>query len=288
LGKRSKRLKEKVTEANSQGTPSRIYSSYDVVGDIAIIKVPDNSVEEAKKAAEAIMSLYHNLKSVFLQTSQISGDFRVRQLKCLVGQASTVTVHREAGCIFKVDVEKCYFSPRLQFERARIAGLVQRGEVVVNMFAGVGCFSVEIAKKASASKVYSIDINPDAFEYMKENIRLNRVFGKVVPLLGDAKEVVGGLQGVADRALMPLPEKALEYLPYAVKTLKPSGGWIHFHAFEHAPQRADAIEKTKLKVQDALAGLNYSFGYSRLLRSTGPNWYQVVLDICLNGSASKF
>jgi tRNA (guanine37-N1)-methyltransferase len=123
---------------------------------------------------------------------------------------------------------------------------------------------------------------------MKENIRLNRVFDKVVPMLGDAKEVVGSLRGVADMVLMPLPEKALEYLHYAVKTLKPSGGWIHFHDFEHAPQRAEAIEKTKQKVQGALAGLDFSFGYSRLLRSTGPNWYQVVLDIWVNDLASKF
>ena len=93
---------------------------------------------------------------------------------------------------------------------------------------------------------------------------------------------------MADRVLMPLPEKALEYLPYAVKTLKPSGGWIHFHGFEHAPKRGEAIEKTKQKVRVALAGLDFSFGYSRLLRSTGPNWYQVVLDLWVKASTSKF
>ena len=86
------------------------------------------------------------------------------------------------------------------------------------MFAGVGCFSILIAKKAVDAKVYSIDINPVAYECMQENVRINRVFNRVFPLLGDSKEIVlSQLQGVADRVLMPLPELALEYLPYALR-----------------------------------------------------------------------
>jgi tRNA (guanine37-N1)-methyltransferase len=271
-----------------QGAPSKIYNSYDVVGNIAIIKTPDNNREAAQKAAHTIMSLYHRVRSVFLQTSQVGGDFRIRKLECLAGDGDTVTVHREAGCVFKVDVEKCYFSPRLQFERSRIAGLVGDGEVVVNMFAGVGCFSIEIAKAHSCVKVYSIDVNPVAVEFMEENVRLNGVLEQVVWLLGDAKEAVLGLQGVADRVLMPLPELALEYLPYAVATLKPSGGWIHFHDFEHAENRKDAIEKTTQKVATALKGFNFSVDYARIIRSTGPNWYQTVLDIHLKDGKPSF
>ncbi|MCW4023883.1 MAG: class I SAM-dependent methyltransferase family protein [Candidatus Bathyarchaeota archaeon] len=282
------RLQERANRTLGQGAPSKIYNSYDVVGNIAIIKVPNNNREAADKAARAIMNLYRNVKSVFLQTSQVGGDFRIRKLECLAGDGCTVTVHREAGCIFKVDVEKCYFSPRLQFERGRIAGLVGNGEVVVNMFAGAGCFSIEIAKVQPSVKVYSIDVNPIAFEFMQENVKLNRVSGRVISLLGDAKEAVIGLQGVADRVLMPLPELALEYLPYAVKTLKPSGGWIHFHDFEHAENRNEAIEKTKQKISDVLEGLDYSVSYARIIRSTGPNWYQTVLDIHLSGRKAKF
>ncbi len=289
MGKHSKSLKQRVDESVGQENPTKIYSSYDVVGKIAIIKVPDNNHEEAKKAAQAIMNLYSNVKSVFLQTSRINGNFRVRELQCLAGEPDTVTVHREADCFFKVDVERCYFSPRLQFERGRIAGLVGGGEVVVNMFAGVGCFSVEIAKAQPSAKVYSIDINPAAFELMQENVRLNGVSDQVMPLLGDAKEVVRNLEGVADRVLMPLPELALEYLPIAVKTLKLSGGWIHFHNFEHAENRKDAVKITKQKVEGILLGFDYYVEVARIVRSTGPNWYQIVLDICLRGrKASKF
>ncbi len=107
-----------------------------------------------------------------------------------MGKIKQVPRYKEGGCVFAVDVEKCYFSPRLLYERSRIASLVSPGETIVNMFAGVGCFSIIIAKNVGQTKVFSIDINPVAVQYMKENIRINRVFGKVIPLLDDSKEII--------------------------------------------------------------------------------------------------
>ena len=274
-----KRLQERLAIQES----GKIYNSYDIVGDIAIIKVPNGNMENATRAAHAIMGLYpRKVKTVFLQTGAVQGDFRVRALKFLAGENRTVTVHREEGCSFRVDVEKCYISPRLLHEHQRIPRLVALGEVVVNMFAGVGLFSILIAKKAVDATVYSIDINPTAFDYMQENVRLNGVSNRVFPLLGDSKQIIDAqLQGVADRVLMPLPELALEYLPCALKALKPSGGWIHYFDFEHAAKDEEPIEKTCQKVKARLdnLGASYSIGLSRVIRSTGPNWYQTVLDL---------
>ena len=101
---------------------------------------------------------------------------------------------------------------------------------------------------------------------MEENVRVNEVSASVVPLLGDSKEIIQTqLQGVADRVLMPLPEKALEYLPYALSALKKTGGWIHYYDFQHAPGKEDPVEKTKLKVAEKLdsMGVDYVFVYSR-------------------------
>jgi tRNA (guanine37-N1)-methyltransferase len=268
-----------------------VYRSYDIVGDIAIVKVPNDNIENAKKVADEIMRLYpRKVKAVFMQISAVQGDFRVRQLQFLAGENRTVTVYKEHGCLFRVDVERCYISPRLLFEHKRISNLVTQGEVVVNMFSGVGCFSILIAK-TSNSKVYSIDINPVAYECMQENVRLNHVFNNVVPLLGDSKEIIPlQLYGVANRVLMPLPELAFEYLPYALMALKSSGGWIHFFDFQHATKNEDPLEKSRQKVAmhlDALA-VSYSFGFSRIIRSIGPYWYQTVLDICVSGLSSKF
>jgi tRNA (guanine37-N1)-methyltransferase len=281
------RLKARVDTAGSE----KVYNSYDIVGDIAVIKVPNHDLENAKKAAKEIMTLYpRKIKAVFMQTSAVQGDFRVRQLTFLAGENRTVTVHKEHGCLFRVDVEKCYISPRLLLEHQRIPSIVTQGEVVVNMFSGVGCFSILIAK-ASGSKVYSIDVNPTAYECMQENVRLNRVINRVIPLLGDSKELIlSQLRGVADRVLMPLPELALEYLPYALMALKPSGGWIHYFDFQHATKGENPIEKTRQKVSEALdnLGASYTLGFSRVIRSTGPYWYQTIIDVHVSGLPSKF
>jgi len=286
-----RRLKEKLSAHLLPEELSCVYNSFDIIGDIAIIKIANSNADSTEAVAKQIMSVHRRVKTVFGQTSSISGEFRVRELKLVAGEDRADTTHKESGCVFAVDVKKCYFSPRLSHERLRIARLVKSGETVVNMFAGVGCFSVIIAKTVPQIKVFSIDVNPTAIEYMDENVKINIVYGKVAPLFGDSKDIINAqLQRVADRVLMPLPEKALEYLPYAVLALKPSGGWIHFYDFQHAVKNEDPVEKTKLKVAQKLVnlGVGYRFVFSRVVRSTGPNWYQIALDIQVDSLPGKF
>lgn len=286
-----KRLRDKLSEAYPKEQWDKIYNSFDIIGDIAIIKIPPSNYANAETIAKQIMTVNRNIKTVFTPSTRIAGDFRVRELRLLAGEDQTSTIHKEAGCTFRVDVEKTYYSPRLSYEHTRVASLVKRGETVVNMFAGVGCFSIFIAKNVRSIKVYSIDINPIAIQCMEENVKINKVDGSVFPMLGDAKEIIeANLQGVADRVLMPLPEKALEYLPYAISALKPTGGMIHYYDFQHAPGKENPIAKTKLMVKQKLdsLGASYIFVDSRVMRPTGPNWYQTVLDIQLSTSPNKF
>jgi tRNA (guanine37-N1)-methyltransferase len=277
-----KRLRKTLSNVLSPEDLSKVYNSFDIIGDIAIIRSPSASPVDPHAAAKAIMSVHKNVKTVLLQASPVAGELRLRRLTYVAGENKTRTVHREHGCLFSVDVAESYFSPRLSHERMRIARLVEPSETVVNMFAGVGCFSIIIAKHSGAAKVFSIDLNPEAVQFMKENIRLNRVYDRVTPLLGDAREIINNqLQHVADRVLMPLPEKALEYLPSAVSALKPSGGWIHLYDFEHAAKTENPAEKAKLKVTEALAasGVEFEVPCVRVVRSTGPNWYQLAADV---------
>ncbi len=258
-----------------------LYRSFDVIGDIAVIRVPEALMKRSRVVAEAVMQANKQVKTVLLQTSPVSKEFRLRKLKWIAGERKTETVHKEHGCIFKVDLAKCYFSPRLSYERIRIARQLHPGEVVVNMFAGVGCFSVVIAKNSQA-KVYSIDLNPDAVHFMLENVLLNKVHSRVAVIQGDAKSVIQeSLRNCSDRVLMPLPEKAYEYLEYALLALKPAGGCIHYYAFEHARKPEDPVEKIKAKVTEKLRKLNVDFDFpsQRIVRGTGPNWFQIVLDV---------
>jgi tRNA (guanine37-N1)-methyltransferase len=275
-------LRDSLLSVFSSEDSSRIPNSFDIVGDIAIIKLPPPLLLKAKEVANAIMRIHRNVKTVLLQATPVTGDLRLRSLAYVNGENKTSTIHREFGCLFSIDLAKCYFSPRLSHERMRIAKMVEPNETVVNMFAGVGCFSIIIARHANPAKVFSADINPAATQFMKENIRLNRVYRKVIPLLGDSKEIIcDKLCNSADRILMPLPEKSLKYLPFALLALKKSGGWIHYYSFEYATKTENPIERAKTKITEKLdaLGINFMIPSLRIVRSTGPNYFQLAADI---------
>jgi len=259
-----------------------VFKSYDIIGDIAVIRIPKPLIQKSELIAEVIMQTHKRVKTVLHQTSPVYNQFRLRKLEWVAGERKTETVYKEYGCIFKVNLEKSYFSPRLSYERMRIAKQVQNNEVVVNMFAGVGCYSILIAKHSRANKIFSIDINPDAVDYMLENTLINKVHDRVVVIKGDAKKVVKNkLKNTADRVLMPLPERAFEYLNYALLTLKPAGGWIHYYDFVHANKTEDPRETVKGKVSKKLQKMEVEFetSFHRVVRRIGPNWFQIVLDL---------
>jgi tRNA (guanine37-N1)-methyltransferase len=277
-----KPLTEQLSKILSPKELSYIRGSFDIVGGIAIIRISKASEKHAKIIADTIMTIHKNIRTVLAQIGSVSGDFRLRNLVYIAGENRTNTIHKESGCLFSVDVNTCYFSPRLSHERIRTTNLVQPNEIIVNMFAGVGCFSILIAKHINNVKIYSIDINPVAVQFMTENIKLNRLYGKVIPILGDAKTIITNqLKHCADRVLMPLPEKAYEYLPYALLALKQTGGWIHIHTFEHASKTENPNDKVKKKVIQAFnaLGVNCQISHIHIVRSTGPNWWQLVADI---------
>ncbi len=263
-----------------------VYKSYDVIGDIAVIRVPEQLLPMSSTIADALMAQHKHVKAVWRQSSPVTGDFRLRELELVSGERRTDTVHKEHGCLFKVDIKECYFSPRLGYERLRIARMVKDDEVVINMFAGVGCYSITIARHSKAARIYSIDINPVAVKYMHENVMLNRVVDRVIPIEGNARTVVENkLKNTADRVLMPLPERAYEYLGSALSALKPQCGWVHFYAFEHAEKGEDPVEKVKTKVLENVRPqtTNIELPLGRIVRQTGPNWYQVAIDILVKG-----
>ena len=228
------------------------------------------------------MGIHKEVKSVWQQVSSVAGKYRLRNLHFILGEKTTETIYKEHGCVYKLDLRNAYFSPRLSFERLRISKMIQPNETVLNMFSGVGCFSIASAKHSEPLKVYSVDINPFAFQYLKENIRLNRVEKTVIPILEDAKNVTEQtLQKTCDVVLMPLPEKAYDYLEYALLALKPVGGMIHYYDFEFAKKNENPIKKTEKKISEKLYGLceNFQVKFGRIIRPIGPGWYQIVLDI---------
>ena len=251
----------------------------DIIGDIAIIEIPPELKAHEHAIGEAILKTHKNIRTVLAKAGDISGTYRIRDYGFIAGEHKTQTVHKEFGCQFHVDVAKAYFSPRLSHEHERVASLVQSGETVVDLFAGVGPFSVLIAKKNPNVKVYAVDLNPDAVELLKVNVRVNRVDNRVFPILADARQIAKTkLKGSADRVIMNLPETAIDFIDAACEATKPQGGTIHFYAFIRSP---DSTENLKQRFTEAVekAGRKVeTFTYAKSIRETAPFESQVVLD----------
>lgn len=279
----SKNLRSLLGDALEPAERQVIFSSYDVIGDIIIIKIPNSLQQKKSVIGKLLLENMKHVRSVFLQTSSVDGDFRLRRLELLAGADRTVTEHHEYGCRFKVDVGKVYFSPRLSTERQRIAKIVRNNEIITNMFAGVGTFSILIAKQNPCSTVFSIDSNPKAHNLCLVNARLNKVQDRVFPLCGDAKFIAGNLLAdLSDRVLMPLPEKAKEFVDTAVTCLRNKRGTIHYFAHVKAQNRKDAINAGKLATTEAFRYYTHELGTTRIVREVGPRLYQIVSDVIVS------
>ena len=127
--------------------------------------------------------------------SPVEGEFRTRQWVVLAGEHRTHTVHKEHGCRYNVDLAGAYFSARLGTERKRVADMVKPGQCVVDLFAGVGPFSILIGKNVPGASVVAVDKNPGAVKLLRENIRFNRL-DNVTAVEDDARHAAVQLAGV--------------------------------------------------------------------------------------------
>lgn len=277
--KTPKNLRETVEGQIPSEIIEKVPRAFDVIGDIAVIELPEDLERFSSSVGEGVLRMDPHVRLVLRKRSEIGGRFRTRKLEAVAGVGGTETVHREFSCEYYLDVSKVYFNPRLSNERMRVAQQVTPGEVVVDMFAGVGPYSILIAKLQPHSTVYSVDINPEAIEYLKENAFANRVADRVIPMLADSRQLaMRELQGHADRIVMNLPSEAQDYLPAASQILKPEGGIVHFYAFV---SRNESVEIIRKRFQSSVEVQNRrleSIPFSKVIKEVSSNRVQVAID----------
>ncbi|HET7405260.1 MAG TPA: class I SAM-dependent methyltransferase family protein [Candidatus Bathyarchaeia archaeon] len=253
--------------------------SYDIVGDIGILELKADLVPYEQKIAQAILAIHSNIHAVYAKAGQVEGDERIRPLRHLAGESRTTTVHREFGCSFKVDLSKVFFSPRLSTEHQRVANLVNEGERVVDMFAGVGPFSILIAKKTEKVTVDAIDSNPVAAKLIGENARINKVASKIKVRNGDAGTVIHEeLLHLATRVIMNHPSASKHFVGAACDALGPSGGMIHYYTFAEGQ---DPEVGARRELEHSLKPIGYMIRQVQTLhrvREVAPMKWQVVID----------
>lgn len=255
-------------------------NSYEIIGSddkaVAIVEIPEEMRGRKTLIAGSIMQLSKNVKTVLEKSSARKGDFRTREYELVMGDPDTEVEHKENGYRLKLNPQKVYFSEREGTERTRVARQVERGENVMVFFAGIGAYAIAIVhEQPDVGKVYAIEINPEAVEYMKSNLRANRMADKIVPIFGDVKEEARRFYGKFDRIVMPLPLGASEFLEDAVLCLKKKG-IIHFYTLTNRNDFAPAIAK----VEEACSRLKKRFKVlnQRKITEYSPKEWKVCID----------
>ncbi|KAG0511834.1 MAG: putative tRNA (guanine(37)-N1)-methyltransferase Trm5b [Nitrosopumilales archaeon] len=270
-------LKKALEGVLSEKESDELISAFDQIGDIIIVRIPDSLLAKKKVIGKTLLENVKTANSVFCQSSPVEGDFRTRDLEIIAGQDKTETEYKEFGCRFIVDVQKAFFSPRLSNERNRIAEQILDGQTVINMFGGIGMFSI-IAAKNKKCIVYNIDINPDAVELCEKNIKLNKLSGKVFSIQGDAAQIIKEkLENKGDRVLMLLPERSDEFLDSAVAATK-NNGIIHYYSHIHADKKSEATKLSENHFMDISPVVSKVLN-SKIVRAVGPRYYQTVVDV---------
>ena len=234
-------LKGKLTKKQLVLVPS----SFDVVGDIAILEIPKELEKKEKIISKGLLKLHRNIKVVCKKAGLHTGIFRRQQLRIIGGERRKTTEYKENNVRMKLHVQDVYFSPRLSSERKRIYEMVKKGESILVMFSGCAPYVLVIAKNTEAKEVYGIEINPIAHKFGLENIKLNKLTN-IKLFVGDARLVAPILKKKFNRILMPLPLGGENFLDVALSSIK-KNGIIHYYDFKEE----DAFDISKQKVKSA-------------------------------------
>jgi len=253
--------------------------AYDLIGDIAILEIPDEIVSYSELIGEVFHSIHTNFKTILAKKGAVSGTTRVRDYTLLTGEDRTKTIHTEYGCRLAVDVAKAYFSPRLLEEHNRIAQLVESGEVVVDMFCGVGPFAIHIAKQKEA-KVIAIDINPSAIDLLCESIGLNKLAGTILPVVADAHDYVNTNKLSVDRVIMNHPSGASDFVGDACTILK-IGGTMHYYDFIGGDTPEDTLKEKVVGLVEKEGRSVKKIELVRRVRDSAPYEFQMVADVII-------
>ncbi len=248
-------------------------SSFDVIGDIAVMRIPEELRPDQEAIGGAILRWNPRIR-VVMDDRGVKGDHRVRDIGVIAGERRTTTVHVEHGLRYRVDLAAAYFSPRLASERKRIADSVQEGEIVADPFAGVGPYAILIARRRRPRAVHASDANPLAVALLRANIAANRA-DRIEAREGDARTILREIAPV-DRIVLDLPHSALEFLPDALAAIGARGT---IHLYRILPEAEEVQTIQHIRTAARAAGLRVTDLRRRHVRAYSPTQNQTAFDV---------
>jgi len=231
-------------------------ASFDIFGNITLVKFDKKtSAKDKKRFATRLLHDNKSVTTILEKTRGFRGRLRKQETKYLSGIKTKEALYKENGCVFRFNIDSVYFSPRLSNERKEIAQKIKKGDEVLVMFAGVGPYSIVIAKNSKTSKVYSNEINREANKYAMLNIELNKVKDKMILLNGNIKDVANKIKrGLSvnnekiplkfDAIVMPRPQSKESFLKEAF-SLSKKGTRVFYYDFCGVGKEKEIVEKIK-------------------------------------------
>lgn len=266
----------RVREALRGRLPDRLLgalpSGFQRVGEVVLLRLPPILHEHGEAIGEAYGTVL-DAKAV-LRMEGAKGPLREPQARRLWGAKQTETVHRENGLAYRLDPQRVLFSAGNHRERHRVADTVTPGETVVDLFAGVGYFTLPLAR--AGARVVACEVNPTSVTYLEENLRLNDLEHRVTVRPGDARD--NAPEATADRVLMGYFPGTLDFLPTAMSTLRPQGGTLHVHLEQEGPNPMNEAEHA-LDRHPALDDHETTVLNARRVKTIGPHRFHIALDV---------
>jgi len=214
-------------------------ANYDIIGNIAVLKTDGMKKKEIIKQAKGLLKK-SNIHTVVGKAENIKGKLRVFKIKHLMGEKNLVADYKESGCRFKIDISKCYFSPRLGNDRLEIARKIDKKDKVLCMFSGVAPYPIIITKKSGCKNIVAIELGRECNKYARENIKLNKVEDKIKLIQGDVRKRIKGL-GKFDIIVMTRPNLKYSFLKEALSVAKKSTR-IFYHGFCHEEDKEKMLD----------------------------------------------
>lgn len=254
----------------------RVPSKWERLGDILVIRLDgeQENNESEVSVAGAFMEMM-GVRAVYADEGGITGEMRIPEVRLLAGRGSR-TVHLENGIRYAMDVTKVMFSSGNIDERIHFSKIDVRGETVVDMFAGIGYFTLPLAVYGEPERIFAIEKNGDAFAFLQENVKAANVENIVVPVEGDNRDT--GPRGMADRVIMGYLPAPREYLSRALSFLAADGGVIHYHHTCLGNEK-ERLAGDHFRKELRGTGKRYEIEGFRVIKSYAPMVYHCVADV---------